>query len=432
MQREVPDLGRGPSEEGAGEFRDGDPGVLRNEGDQRLGGEGRAGGRSREGVEARCAVEGRADDVAVGAEGETPPTGHTPRLRGVVGLTHPNPRAGVEGREVVRVLHLDQLVGLRAPHDVAVRGVAPLLAAELEGDGDRLFVEREHVGVGVEQQEEVTLQAGLERDRAAGLVARVEAPQTTVAGAADVSGWHDGSLVRLNGRSYAGEGEGIHAAVAAGLLPLDRSETCEPFRSRRSGCTLLRMANDDRRERLTEAAVALLSASPSRRLLTTNLNKALFYLDLSALIDGGRTLTGSAYVALEQGPVVARYQDRLLKPLVEGGLAEQLREGEAMPVQLIVPKQRYRFLSETDLLAAKRIGDVFGRSTAKWASDFSHANPGWILARKESEVDKRPRPINMLVAMQQLADDDEWLALGTSPALARAFADADAAHEDDW
>ena len=38
-------------------------------------------------------------------------------------------RAGVEGREVVRVLHLDQLVGLRAPHDVAVRGVAPLLPA---------------------------------------------------------------------------------------------------------------------------------------------------------------------------------------------------------------------------------------------------------------------------------------------------------------
>src|SRR5437773_2192449 len=80
------------------------------------------------------------------------------------------------------------------------------------------------------------------------------------------------------------------------------------------------------RNKLLEAAMALLQASPRQQLNIVVLNKALFYLDLHALRDLGKTVTDQEYVALPQGPVVDSYKNILIKPLVEGGMAEQLRE----------------------------------------------------------------------------------------------------------
>jgi hypothetical protein len=65
---------------------------------------------------------------------------------------------------------------------------------------------------------------------------------------------------------------------------------------------------------LIEAAAVLLEGA-GRTLLTTPLNKALFYLDLTALLELGSTITKATFVALKAGPVVESYSQRLLAPL---------------------------------------------------------------------------------------------------------------------
>ena len=92
---------------------------------------------------------------------------------------------------------------------------------------------------------------------------------------------------------------------------------------------------ENERHRLLEAAAALLSAAKDKRLNTTNLNKAVFYLDLFALRYLGAPVTRSAFIALKLGPVVAKYEKRLIKPLMEEGIAVQEEEGMAKPIRLV-------------------------------------------------------------------------------------------------
>ena len=64
--------------------------------------------------------------------------------------------------------------------------------------------------------------------------------------------------------------------------------------------------------KLMEASMALLQGAPDSQLNIVVLNKALFYLDLIALRDFGRTITGERYVALPQGPMVADYARKIV------------------------------------------------------------------------------------------------------------------------
>jgi hypothetical protein len=168
--------------------------------------------------------------------------------------------------------------------------------------------------------------------------------------------------------------------------------------------------------KLLEAAMALLQASPKQRLNIVVLNKALFYLDLHALRDLGRTVTDQEYVALPQGPVVDSYREILIKPLVEGGLAEQLQlpagSYTAKPIRVKQPIARFVYLSEQEQQLAKHVSTGFLNSFISAAiSAFSHDNPGWRAANRRSEKGRPPVKIDMLLALQQLGDDDDvaWL-----------------------
>ena len=66
---------------------------------------------------------------------------------------------------------------------------------------------------------------------------------------------------------------------------------------------------------LNETAMAILQATDQGRLGITVLNKALFYADLAALRDLGKTLTGSGYVAIPNGPVVNHYERAVVRDL---------------------------------------------------------------------------------------------------------------------
>lgn len=182
------------------------------------------------------------------------------------------------------------------------------------------------------------------------------------------------------------------------------------------------MEAEEKHARLREAALALLAAAPAQRMQITNLNKALFYLDLFELLMTGQTATGTTYVALHAGPVVAKYKDRLVKPLVTDGSVRQSSAGDALPLELVRPLGEFRFLSPQARERAAATARRFGSMRASEASDLSHENPGWNLAYAEGQqLNGMPKPIDMLIALQQLGDPDEWLDTAPTDELKGAF-----------
>lgn len=145
-------------------------------------------------------------------------------------------------------------------------------------------------------------------------------------------------------------------------------------------------------------------------LQVTNLNKALFYLDLQWLLDRGETFTGARYVALRQGPVVDDYKDRLVTPLVDSGDVRQ----DELPVPggyvskpLTVLSSAVRLDDEHLELVMRRVAENAGSQRAVDLSEYSHENIGWKLAYGKGEGSC----INMMLALEQLLDngDDDWL-----------------------
>jgi hypothetical protein len=183
--------------------------------------------------------------------------------------------------------------------------------------------------------------------------------------------------------------------------------------------------------KLMEATMAVLQATPERQLKIVVLNKALFYLDLYALRDFGHVITGQAYVALPQGPVVQEYKTVLVGALTKSKLAVQLQtDGDkAKPIRVVKPLERFEYLNASELRLAEKMGASYSTLTSMAVSQFSHANPGWITAHR-NYVDGRPAPIiNMRLALQQLCDDDDdlWLEAPLDPATAALCESAGAA-----
>ncbi len=173
--------------------------------------------------------------------------------------------------------------------------------------------------------------------------------------------------------------------------------------------------------RLVEAATALLFAAPRHEMQITNLNKALFYLDLVALRDHGDTVTHQTYIALKQGPVVANFEKRLVAELEARQLARQTQRGASKPLVLTgQPVEPYHTAMDTETVA--RVAAYFAEKTAKEASDYSHENPGWRIAWNDGAgASGPPKPIDLHLAMLQVLDDDPWLDEPADAALLRAF-----------
>ncbi len=168
------------------------------------------------------------------------------------------------------------------------------------------------------------------------------------------------------------------------------------------------MSSSNKKQKLTDAAAAILRCAPNNELNIVVLNKALFYVDLVSLRDYGNTLTENTYIALENGPVVAKYQQRLVKPLAEARIAEQVdRWDGAKPLVLIDPQEPAEFLSP-HLDTIHRVTEHFSKLTSEAASDYSHLNPGWSIAWQSSGKSGKPFPINMMIALQQIIEDDPW------------------------
>ncbi|MEZ6062610.1 MAG: Panacea domain-containing protein [Planctomycetaceae bacterium] len=172
------------------------------------------------------------------------------------------------------------------------------------------------------------------------------------------------------------------------------------------------MDASEKSARLIEAACAVLNAAPGHRLNTVVLNKTLFYLDLAALRDRAETLTGNAYIALQQGPVVAKYDQRLIGELETRRLAKQVSEWDgSKPVLLESCVEHFQFIDADALILVSAVTSYFAGLSSRQASDFSHENPGWQHAWDSFRRTRKPTPINMLIALQQIVEDDPWMDL---------------------
>jgi hypothetical protein len=170
------------------------------------------------------------------------------------------------------------------------------------------------------------------------------------------------------------------------------------------------MVENEKSERLIEVASAVLSAAPNHRLNAVILNKTLFYLDLASLRDRGATVTGNAYIGIQQGPVVAKYQQRLIGQLESRGIAKQISEWDgSKPILLEASLPNFQFLDSEAMILVSAVTTYFADATSGRASEYSHENPGWRLSWNEFRRMGRPCAINMRVAMQQIIEDDPWM-----------------------
>jgi len=188
----------------------------------------------------------------------------------------------------------------------------------------------------------------------------------------------------------------------------------------------------DKSQRLIEAASAILNVAPERSLNVVVLNKVLFYLDLAALRDRGDTITHNTYIAIQNGPVVAKYQQRLIRQLEELGVARQISQWNgSKPIILQRSPEHFEFLDSEALSTVAEVTNFFADATSRIASEFSHLNSGWKLAWDHYLREGQPTAINMRIAMQQIIESDPWMRvpLSTDP---ESLAAADEAIGDDW
>ena len=191
------------------------------------------------------------------------------------------------------------------------------------------------------------------------------------------------------------------------------------------------MNPQERSDRLIEAACAILNVVPNHRLNIVVLNKALFYLDLVSLRDQARPVTHNAYIAIQQGPVVAKYPQRLVEQLETRGWGKQLSEWDgSKPIQLEKIPEHFHYLDADVLALASAVASSLATRSSRQVSDFSHENPGWLLAWNDYRRTGKPAAIDMRIAMQQLIEDDPWMEI--PPSDDKVLADADGGVGDSW
>lgn len=170
------------------------------------------------------------------------------------------------------------------------------------------------------------------------------------------------------------------------------------------------MDTNSKRKRLIEAAAAILAFTPEKRLNIVVLNKAIFYLDLASLRDFGSPISHNTFIALKQGPVIAKYPQRLIKALADEGIAHQESIEDAQPIVLQHLPNHLDFIDNYSEKLVQRIALWFSSKTSREASDFAHENLGWEIAYQEGLGMKQPpKPINLYIAMQQIMDSDPWM-----------------------
>lgn len=120
------------------------------------------------------------------------------------------------------------------------------------------------------------------------------------------------------------------------------------------------------------------SALPS--VYPTKLNKLLFYADFLHFKLHSVSITGTAYLAFQHGPVPAHY-DRLLVDMYEGGdlAKEEVDFPDGSGGERLHPEREpdLSLFAPDELETMRRVADALGRLSSKQLRERSHAEKAW-------------------------------------------------------
>lgn len=123
---------------------------------------------------------------------------------------------------------------------------------------------------------------------------------------------------------------------------------------------------------------------------SVKLNKILFYADFAAYRQLRRPITGATYRKLSEGPAPKELLPSRHHLVDAGRLAIESRSYfghmQKRPVALSVDDADVSVFSESELEIVDETIAFFRGKSAREVSDYSHREPGWILAQDYEEI----------------------------------------------
>lgn len=120
------------------------------------------------------------------------------------------------------------------------------------------------------------------------------------------------------------------------------------------------------------------------------LNKILYYADFAAFRSLHRPITGACYQKLREGPAPREFLDVRRELVDSGDAAVEYRDYfTGQQHRLVIAHARQpdlRRFSQDEIALVDSIIGFFHGKTAREVSDFSHREPGWILAEEREAI----------------------------------------------
>lgn len=119
-----------------------------------------------------------------------------------------------------------------------------------------------------------------------------------------------------------------------------------------------------------------------RDLGETKLWKLIYFIDVAALRELGRTVTGSDFIRYEHGPVPSRGEKSLKQLNRDGDISIVQEQFPAYRINRVVASTppAEKLFSADELQLIGRICRAYGGRTATYLSELSHREPAWHYA----------------------------------------------------
>ena len=120
------------------------------------------------------------------------------------------------------------------------------------------------------------------------------------------------------------------------------------------------------------------------------LNKILYYADFAAYRQLGKPITGAAYFKLREGPAPRQLLTARDELIEQGRLQVEERPYFTYTQKRLVLSEGCEpdpeFLRPEEQALVDEIIDFFWGMSAREVSDYSHREPGWILAEERADI----------------------------------------------
>lgn len=120
----------------------------------------------------------------------------------------------------------------------------------------------------------------------------------------------------------------------------------------------------------------------------TKLNKLMFYMDFLHLKSSDESVTGLPYLRLQFGPVPVAYE-LIYSTLARQGIleiSEEEQEDYTSYLHKTVRAPQLGVFNPTELACLIFVQKAFAQRTAKWLSEYSHKEAGWIETPTGKEI----------------------------------------------